>query len=113
MQIATRKVNDVLVVELIGRLDSVAVGEVGDRLTAMAAGDMPRVVLNLAKMDYVSSSGLRVILRLSRLLTANGGELKLSSAQEMVGRVLETASFDSLLRLYGTETEALAAFGPG
>jgi anti-anti-sigma factor len=110
MQIATRRAGDVLVVELAGRLDSHSSGEIGDRLTGIATGGETKVLLNLRGLDYVSSAGLRVVLRLSRLLQSHGGELKLSDAQEMVATVLETAGFDSLLRIHPAEQGALDAF---
>ncbi|WP_270937550.1 STAS domain-containing protein [Falsiroseomonas oryzae] len=110
MQFATRKVQDVLVIELSGRLDSHTAGDVGDRIDAIGTGAETRCVLNLGGLDYVSSAGLRVILRLSRLLKSHGGELKISNARDMVAAVLETAGFDSLLRMHATEQEAVDAF---
>ena len=60
MQIETRKVYDTLVVEMSGRLDSRTAGDAGDRMVAIAQGTDRRVVLNLEKLQYVSSAGLRV-----------------------------------------------------
>jgi anti-anti-sigma factor len=110
MQIATRHVRDVLVIDLEGRLDSRTAGEVDDRIVAIATGADKRAVLNLRGVTFVSSAGLRIILRLSRLLQSHGGELRISDAQAMVGSVLQTAGFDSLLRIHATEQEAIAAF---
>jgi anti-anti-sigma factor len=111
MQIATREVGKVLVIDLAGRLDSRTAGEVGDRLDAVGTGETHQVVLNLAGLEFVSSAGLRVILRLAKLLQSHGGELRLAAAQPMVAEILATTGFDSLLRMHGTETEAAAAFG--
>lgn len=113
MQISTSTVKDVLVVGLSGRLDSHTVGDVGDRIAAIGTGEARRVLLDLSGLDYVSSAGLRIVLRLSRLLQSHGGELKVSDAQPMVAQVLETAGFDSLLRIHPTQAEALAAFEAG
>jgi anti-anti-sigma factor len=110
MQIATRKAQDILVIDLSGRLDSRSVGDADDRFAAIASGPDLQVVVNLAAVDFVSSAGLRLILRLSRLLQAHGGELKLSDAQPMVANVLDTAGFDSLLHIHPREADAIAAF---
>ena len=110
MEIGTRKVYDVLVVDMGGRLDSHTSGDAGDRLVAIAQGDDRRVVLNLATLDFVSSAGLRVILRAAKLLQVSKGELKICGAKQQVGNVLVTAGFDSLIKLYATEQEAFAAF---
>ncbi len=113
MQISTQTVQDVLVVGLSGRLDSHSVGDVGDRIAAIGTGEAKRVLLNLSGLDYVSSAGLRIVLRLSRLLQSHGGELKVSDARPMVAQVLDTAGFDSLLRIYATQEDAMAAFPAG
>jgi anti-sigma B factor antagonist len=110
MQIETRKVYDVLVVDMSGRLDSHTAGEAGDRLVAIAQGDEKRVLLNLAKVDYVSSAGLRVILRGAKLLQVDLGELKICSATKAVTQILETSGFDSLIKIYETERQAISAF---
>ena len=58
MGIATRRVYDVLVVDMSGRLDSHSSGDAGDRFVDIVQGDDKRIVLNLSKLDYVSSAGL-------------------------------------------------------
>jgi anti-anti-sigma factor len=110
MKIETRKVYDVLVVDMSGRLDSVSSGDAGDRIVSIAQGEDKRVLLNLDKLDYVSSAGLRVILRGAKLLQGNRGELKICNAKGGARTVLETSGFDSLIKIYDTEKEAFSAF---
>jgi anti-sigma B factor antagonist len=110
MKIETRKVYDVLVVDMSGRLDSHSSGDAGDRIVEIAQGEDKRVLLNLAKLDYVTSAGLRVILRGAKLLEGRRGELKICNARDGVRTVLETSGFHSLIKVYDTEKEAYAAF---
>jgi anti-anti-sigma factor len=107
MKIETRKVHDVLVVDMSGSLDSTSSGEAGDHIVNIAEGEHKRILLNLAELEYVSSSGLRVILRGAKLLQGKGGELKICNAK---GPVLETSGFKSLIKVYDTEQEAFSAF---
>ena len=110
MKIETRKFGDVLVIEMSGRLDSRSSGEAGDRIVHIVQGDDRQILLNLQNVDYVSSAGLRIILLGSKLLQGKQGELKICCVEEAVKRVLETSGFDSLIRMYNTEVEALSAF---
>ena len=110
MQLATRKVYDVLVVDLNGRLDSRSVGDVGDQVVQLVQAAQMRILLNLANVAYISSAGLRVILRAAKLAQENRGELKICSASGAVQEVLETAGFDSLIKLYSSEQAAVSAF---
>jgi anti-anti-sigma factor len=75
----------------------------------IALGDDRRVLLNLDKVEYVSSAGLRVILRGAKLLQGNRGELKIRNAWGAVRDVLETSSFYSLIKIYDSEKEAVSA----
>src|ERR1051326_282434 len=110
MKIETRKVGNVLVVEMSGRLDSRSSGEARDRIVHIVRGDDRQILLNLRNVDYVSSAGLRIILLASKLLQGNQGELKICCVTEAVKRVLETSGFDSLIRMYNTEAQAVSAF---
>jgi anti-sigma B factor antagonist len=109
MQIETRKANSMLVVDMSGRLDSHTAGEAGDRMTAIAQGGDRKVVLNVEKLDYVSSAGLRIIVRASKLLQTNHGKFTICGATGGVKTVLETAGIHSLLKIYETEADAVAA----
>lgn len=110
MNIETRQVQQVTVVDLEGRLDSKAVGTVNDEMVSIIQGGAKQIVINLEKMEFVTSAGLRVLVRSSKLLQGSGGKLKLCCANDLVGDVLKTAGFDSLLNLYPSEAEAIQSF---
>ena len=110
MKIETRKVYDVLVVDMSGRLDSHSSGDAGDRIVEIAQGEDKRVLLNLEQLEFVSSAGLRVILRGAKLLEGHHGELKICNAGDRVRTVLETSGFNSLIKIHDTEKEAFSAF---
>ena len=110
MQIATRKAENVLIIDMTGRLDSHTAGDAGDRLNAIARGPDKQVVLNLEKLDYVSSAGLRAILVCAKLLQNGRGELNIANAAGNVAAVLDTAGFPSFIRSFPSENDAVAAF---
>ncbi len=107
MEIDTRKVDDVLVVGMAGKLD--ALSDLDDAV-ARITGDDKQVVLNLENLEYVSSAGLRIIMQGAQLLQTNGGELKICSAHSDVRRVLEVSGFTNVLKIYDTEKDAVVAF---
>src|SRR5215831_14585419 len=110
MKIETRTVYDVLVIDMTGRLDSNSSGDAGDRIMSIVQGQHKRVLLDLEKVDFVSSAGLRVIIRGAKFLQVNRGELKICNARNGVKNVLETSGFNSLIKTYDTEKEAISAF---
>ncbi|WP_287681765.1 STAS domain-containing protein [Methanobacterium sp.] len=61
-------------------------------------------------MEYISSSGLRVMLSSLKKLNAMGGNLKLSSLQPYVMEVFKIAGFTKLFQIYNDEQEATNSF---
>jgi anti-anti-sigma factor len=110
MKIDTRTAGDVLVVDMDGRLDTQTSGYASDELVRIAQSGNGKVILNLEKLEYVSSAGLRVILRAAKLLQASDGEMKICHANGLVREVLETSGFNNLLRIYNSEEDASRDF---
>lgn len=108
--ISTRNEAGVLVCELKGRLDTVTAEAIGEEIMSLVAAGNSRLVLNLASLDYVSSIGLRVFVRVAKAAHAAGGALKLCSPTPSVAKVLEISGMDNLLDLHAAESAALAAF---
>lgn len=69
-----------------------------------------RVLLQLGEVDFIDSSGLGALVRLSKLIHAAGGELKLCQASDKVLRVIEITHLGSLFPTYKSEAEAIDAF---
>ena len=111
MQISTRESYGVTVVDMEGSLDTSTSGDTGDELVRLVKeGNNKKLLLNLEKLDYVSSAGLRAILVAAKLLQHARGELRLCNPNKVVREVLEVSGFNSLLRLHDTEADALATF---
>jgi anti-sigma B factor antagonist len=110
MEISSKMVDGVRVVEMRGRLDSVTAGPAGDSMDAIAKRPDKQVVLSLQHVDYVSSAGLRILLRAAKLLKTHRGELKLCNANPTVKHALEISGFNSLLTLVDTEDAAIRSF---
>src|SRR5262245_13537234 len=110
MEIAPRHHGDVLVLDMSGRLDKSTSGDAHDALVGFANSGAKRVILNLDKLDYVTSAGLRVILTLAKLLQSSNGELKICRASAPVKEVLETSGFSSLLKMFDDEKSAIGSW---
>ena len=110
MQIVTRKVYDVLVVDIGGKLDTNSSGDASDQLVKIVQGDIKQIVLNLDKLDYVSSAGLRVLLSTNKQLQSTSGLLRICNLNEVVKEIFDISGFSSIFSVYGTESEAFSDF---
>ena len=83
---------------LEGRLDSAASQEAGEILQAQTER-FDRLILNMAKLEYVSSAGLRIIKLLHMQMRQKDGELVLRNVNAMVMEVFEMTGFAGLLKI--------------
>jgi anti-sigma B factor antagonist len=70
----------------------------------------PFIVLDLAEVEFLDSSGLGLLVRLQSRATAAHGGLKLCCLPARVAEILRLTRLQSVLRSYPTEAEAIAAF---
>ena len=84
-----------MTVTIEGSIDTVTAPELEQQLLAQWDG-ASRLVLNFAQVDYVSSAGLRVILK-SQKHMAKAGKMILLNVSEDVMEVFEMTGFDELL----------------
>ena len=104
------KNGDVTLVEVEGQL---IVGNRQDLkhqvLEQLESGDR-KFVIDFAKTGYIDSSGLGVLVSLSKKIREQGGELRLSSLNEDLRTLFELTKLDTLFRIADTKEEALEGF---
>jgi uncharacterized protein (TIGR02172 family) len=96
MQISAHRVEDRLTVALAGRLDTGTAPALGRQLDADLAG-IRHLVLDLDACHYVSSAGLRELLRARKRLATEGGTMLLTNVSREIQDVLEMTGFDKLI----------------
>ncbi len=110
MSFQVSKVNDVTLIEVDGQLI------VGNRqelkqgvLEKLEGGDL-KFVIDFANTGYIDSSGLGVLVSLSKKIREQGGELRLSSLNEDLRTLFELTKLDTLFRIADHKDEALEGF---
>ena len=106
MQMTETEASGSVVLALDGRLDSVAAPEVEARLVALLTRGP--VVADLAAVRYVSSAGLRVLLKAAKEARASGGRFAVCGMQAAVREVFEVSGFDRVIPAFATAAEAVA-----
>jgi len=91
---------DIITIELSGRLDTAAAPLFSEEIADIIK-EKNDVVLDCADLEYIASSGLRVLLQANKSLTALGGTLKLINVQAPVQSVLDMTGFSLILSLEG------------
>lgn len=101
---------EVLVCEIEGRLDAAYSQAIQDELLALIAAHPRKVLLHMGQVSYLSSMGIRVLVRAAKQVRAADGALKLCHASATVRKVLDIAGMDGILDIRESEQAALAAF---
>jgi len=108
MRFAESRVGAALVLALEGRLDSSTSPDLDKRLAALIERGERRVVIDFAKLDYVSSAGLAVLLSATKKIRAHQGDIDLARVNDRILRVFQMSGFVSLYKMFATLEEATA-----
>ena len=90
--------DDVIVLQLKGRLDVKAAKD-ADEAFASAAAELKDVVLDMKDLEYIASAGLRSLKRLRGATRENGCSLTLKNVQSEVMEVFEMTGFAAMLNI--------------
>jgi anti-anti-sigma factor len=98
-------------VELVGRLDTPGVAQIELRFTAMLVPRAARAIVDLSKVDFIGSMGIRMFISVARALLKKQGKLVLYAPQPLVKGVLDAVSLGQIIPLKTDILSALAAAG--
>ena len=110
MEIIEEKQGGIYVFKLIGRLDSNTSQGFEQKLFQAISDGSKTMVVDFKDLDYISSAGLRVILKAIKAIKREDGRIMLCSMQDYVKEVFEIAEFDSFLPIVATMDDALKSF---
>lgn len=97
MEIKKEQNGSELVVSLGGRLDTVTSPELEASLGALDG--VTKLVVDMEKLSYISSAGLRVLLNAQKIMTKNGGSMIVRNANEELKEIFEVTGFDEIFEI--------------
>ena len=106
MDIKIRESGEIRVVDLIGRLDTGTSPAAESAINKLLETGHIKVIINLAKTEWVSSSGLRVFLVTAKKLSALKGKLRICRPNEVVKEILDISGFSTILNVRASEDAA-------
>lgn len=111
LSIAERRVKGVTILDMEG---NVIMGggsaRLRDAIQRLKDEGRAKILLNLARVKYMDSSGVGELVAGLKLLGEAGGHLKLLNPPERVEQVLALSSVLSMFEIYADETRALNEF---
>lgn len=105
MNVAISEENGIGTARLEGSLDGKTAPEVREHLRPFLAANS-KLILDLTKVDYLSSAGLRLLLLLYRELAGRNGKLVLVGVSEDIRTVMSHTGFLNFFTLANSASEA-------
>jgi anti-sigma B factor antagonist len=102
--------HQVVVIGLVGSLDAVTANEARMKMQRQIDEGALRIVLDLSRVDFMSSAGVRVLLEILKRIRQLDGDLRLAAAQSSVEKTLEILGLVRVLKIYPSVAEAVHDF---
>jgi anti-sigma B factor antagonist len=100
--------NGIRRIVLDGRLDMAGAQEIDMKFTGYAASAKNKILVDLSKVEFIASIGIRTLLTAAKAQKQRGGAMVLSGAQPLVAQVIETAGLTALIPSVADEAAAIA-----
>ena len=99
-----------MTISIIGRLDTTNYSVLEKNLMDLIDNHQDRILVECSKMDYISSSGLRILLMGLKKVTLMKGKFALCGLQENIHEIFEISGFTSIFEIHPTREDALRVF---
>lgn len=107
MEIIEAKHNDITIIALTGRLDTLSSSLLEDKLLDSINKNQSKIIIDFSQLDFISSSGLRVLLTAGKQIKSAQGKLVLCSLKDHVKEVFDVAGFSMLFKMFSSQEESI------
>jgi anti-sigma B factor antagonist len=116
MEITHKRLNRVDLLAINGRLDAMSAPDLKQQIDELFDQGRYRLVLDLSKLEYVASPGLRVLIearkraRDRKLSDLEGGDVRIANLPQRIKEVFDLTGFTSLFEIYSDTVEAVGSY---
>ncbi|MBW1749831.1 MAG: STAS domain-containing protein [Deltaproteobacteria bacterium] len=111
MKIGKREEKGIVILQPAGRLDSNTALVLEQEINSVGAGnDGHHLLVDFRNVEYISSAGLRVVLKVVKDRQTSPKSFAVSNMQDHVREVFEISGFDAFITIYPDAMQAVASF---
>lgn len=110
MEFKVDKLGEVTVVRISGNLDTQTSPDSQKQLTQLIDNGAKKILIDFEDLNYISSSGLRMLLVAAKQLKAVSGQLRVCNLKAVVREVFDVSGFTVMLPVSNSQAEALDGF---
>jgi len=109
VKISTRKVDGVMVVDISGRIVLGEGGSLRETINAVLFSGEKKLLLNLAEVNYIDSTGLGELISAHTSVQKDGGQIQFLKLTNKVRDLLQITKLYTVLNIKDDEAEAIAS----
>jgi anti-sigma B factor antagonist len=110
MEITISEMHRATLIEVSGRVDSTNANQLGVSLNAQIEAGRHHLVVDLSRVDYISSAGLRELVSALKRVKHLSGDLRLATPSDRVREVLVLAGLDAIFQIFPTQVDAVGSY---
>ena len=101
---------DVTIAALSGRLDMAASEDAHPKVMQALADSTAGLIVDMSELDFISSSGLRLLIAAQKGAQSSGKKLAFTHAKPAVYKIFKISSLDAMFSFFEDEAAAIGAF---
>lgn len=97
MDIQTTETGDIITIAIEGDIEMITMKGLKEQLMDVVNKNDKDIIIDFSKVGYLDSSGIGILLAISKTLKGKDKNLKLSNLSERISRVLELSSLADMI----------------
>lgn len=99
------------IITVTGSVDALTATELSKVLSNQIAEGHSNLVVDLIGVEFMSSAGLRTLLGAVKEARSHGGDLRITSTNPGIDKVLKMSGFHNIAKVFPSQAEAVSSFG--
>jgi len=111
LQISTRMVEEIPVIALSGELDAYTCSQFREAMIDTIDQGHPNVVVSMADVEYIDSSGLGTLVGGLKRASEQGGRIAVVCGSDQIRKVFEITGLEKVFPVFEDEADAARSLG--
>lgn len=110
MEIREKKVDDIVLLSLEGRLDATSAKDLKKKVGTLTQEKRLRIILDMSEINFIDSSGLGSLVASLRSVNKLGGDIKIATIQDPVRVIFELTRLHHIFEIFDDKESAIESF---
>lgn len=110
MEVGLNKIENVTILSIKGRADVSNAPKLESACKKILEQNEKNIIIDGTQLDFISSAGLRVLLKLAKEIKKSAGRLAVAHVNDLVRNIFEISGFVELFPIFDNVVKALSHF---